>query len=971
MRRVCVAATVTAVAAIGAASAQGATRIQGEHAKLTDRDARTGYVAPTAQQRRLAARQGLKAAWNRFGTPSSLSVTRGSVATGLATVEVAAARQWIAANRALLGIDPADLELLSAAPIGAGRAVTLRQRFGGLPTGRDGLIIVGVANGRVAYVSSSLAKETEVSGARRLSAADAVRAAARDAGLRASDRHGQPRLVLVPTPERGVRRAWHVQLYADTADPQGVSSFVDAETGRVLVRESLVDHAADNPTWTVFPANPPLTYASTDTRTKWCWTTIASCSLVVGNSASPVPWDVDARTNAPTRTTEGNNSFAVHNWNSTDPFTVGTERATERVDREYTYPWTNQWFTSRCNPAVFDSPQRNDIDAARANLFAMHNRMHDWSYQLGFTETAWNMQSFNFARGGAENDPERGNAQAGARRIGTTAPSRDNANQITFADGTAPITNMYLWQPLAAAFYAPCVDGDYDMSVIAHEYTHAISNRMAGGPNTNLSGPQAGAMGESWSDLDAVEYLNANGYVPVADENPFAVGPYVTGDKVAGIRNYGMNNSPLNYSDVGYDFVCNDTRCLQQTQVHADGEIWSATNYDIRQAFLARYGAGNPALQTSCARGDTPVTACPGNRRWIQLMFDAWLLMPTGTVSMLDARNALIAADQIRFNGVNGDILWNAFAHRGLGQGASSNGTQDFDPVPSFESPFANEATLRFRPAGDAAGQAAQLFVGRYEARATPIADTDPGTSLSDTFKLAPGTYEFVGRGDGFGATRTTLTVRAGQLRDFAVTMRENFASAANGATAIGDGTSHGALIDDTESTNWASLGSPVAGKQVTVRLDPSRTAVTFRRVQVSAMLRTQRPWPEPNPLPNPDPGQSRFSALRQFEVLACQARGAVDCTQDSQFTSVFTSAADAFPSVVPRPRAPDLIMRSFTVPQTRATHVRLRVLTNQCTGTAAYQGDQDDDPVNVTDCREGSAQDDNVRAAELQVFAR
>ena len=78
---------------------------------------------------------------------------------------------------------------------------------------------------------------------------------------------------------------------------------------------------------------------------------------------------------------------------------------------------------------------------------------------------------------------------------------------------------------------------------------------------------------------------------------------------------------------------------------------------------------------------------------------------------------------------------------------------------------------------------------------------------------------------------------------------------------------------------------------------------------------------------------QSRFSALRQFELLACDARGAVDCSQPSQFTSVFTSAADAFPSAIPRPRAPELIIRSFAVPATRATHVRLRVLTNQCTG--------------------------------------
>ena len=115
-------------------------------------------------------------------------------------------------------------------------------------------------------------------------------------------------------------------------------------------------------------------------------------------------------------------------------------------------------------------------------------------------------------------------------------------------------------------------------------------------------------MGESWSDLMAIEYLHESGFTPVGGENPFAVGPYVTGDQVAGIRNYGMNDSPLNYSDVGYDFVCNDGNCTQRTQVHADGEIWSATNYDIRQAFIGRYGAGDTAPRR------TLVTACPGNR---------------------------------------------------------------------------------------------------------------------------------------------------------------------------------------------------------------------------------------------------------------------------------------------------------------------------------------------------------------------
>ena len=105
--------------------------------------------------------------------------------------------------------------------------------------------------------------------------------------------------------------------------------------------------------------------------------------------------------------------------------------------------------------------------------------------------------------------------------------------------------------------------------------------------------------------------------------------------------------------------------------MHADGEIWNGLNWAIRQAFIDRYGAGTPASQQSCADGQTPVAQCPGNRRWIQLVYDAWLLMASGNVSMLNARDALIAADQVRFGGVNKDLLWNVFASRGFGKNAS------------------------------------------------------------------------------------------------------------------------------------------------------------------------------------------------------------------------------------------------------------------------------------------------------------
>ena len=84
----------------------------------------------------------------------------------------------------------------------------------------------------------------------------------------------------------------------------------------------------------------------------------------------------------------------------------------------------------------------------------------------------------------------------------------------------------------------------------------------------------------------------------------------------------------------------------------------------------------------------------------------------------------------------------------------------------------------------------------------------------------------------------------------------------------------------------------------------------------------------------------------------------------------MFTSAANAFPGDIPRPLAPNLIIRPWEI-STTATDVMLVVLNNQCTGGPAFQGDQDNDPANNTDCTTGSAEGQTVSAAEFELFKR
>jgi len=517
------------------------------------------------------------------------------------------------------------------------------------------------------------------------------------------------------------------------------------------------------PKWRYFTANPTLDYSAETTPKNsviGCWFPGSGCTTPTGpfrNVAAPGPWDTLAGTGLGTMTTVGNNANTHEAW--VNPLAPGgTAQAPVSPTREYTTDFTDAWNNSQCDPTQL-TPGGNDIDASVTNLFVAHNRMHDFSYYLGFTEENYNLQASNLGRGGVEGDQETGNSQAGALTGGQPSYlGRDNANQITLQDGVPGITNQYLFQPIAGAFYAPCVDGGLDMGIVGHEYTHAISNRMIGGPDESITSEQGGAMGESWGDLTAGEYMFSHGYANGG--NPWAVGVYATGNKAVAIRDYAINKNPLNYSDYGFDSTGNE--------VHADGEIWNGTQWEVRQALVNKWNGAfpytNKQLQLRCAQatsGQTPLppNKCPGNRRWIQLVFDAFLLQQ-GATSMLDARDAMLAADRMRFGGADNEVMWTAFAKRGMGAGASTPSADSGDVIPSFASPKARNGTVTFtsRTPG-------KVYVGRYEARATPIADTTAGGKLKNVAKFTSGRYDLVFVSPKTGFKRFTLKVSPWQQK--------------------------------------------------------------------------------------------------------------------------------------------------------------------------------------------------------------
>ncbi len=249
---------------------------------------------------------------------------------------------------------------------------------------------------------------------------------------------------------------------------------------------------------------------------------------------------------------------------------------------------------------------------------------------------------------------------------------------------------------------------------------------------------------------------------------------------------------------------------------------------------------------------------------------------------------------------------------------------------------------------------------------------------------MLPGTYQFLFQAKGYGLKRFKATVdrgeddgdRGARLEEPRLRRPTARASTERARTA----STPTSLLDDTESTNWAGVNPAgttndgvsvdTPGQHPFVNVDLAGGRQVVRSLKVSAMLR-----PASDTDNDADAG-SRFTALRQFAIEACTESATSDCSSTlpstaggSPYTRVYTSPADAFNGVNPRPLAPALLEKTFDIPDTSATHLRLVALENQCTGQASYAGEQDADPLNATDCKSASTRDESVRAAELEAF--
>uniref|UniRef100_A0A8H7XPU0 Extracellular metalloproteinase n=1 Tax=Psilocybe cubensis TaxID=181762 RepID=A0A8H7XPU0_PSICU len=338
--------------------------------------------------------------------------------------------------------------------------------------------------------------------------------------------------------------------------------------------------------------------------------------------ASPLGWH---STGGPlTNTTSGNNVIA-------------SSYVTKLPIHQTSAPTNFVYFyNTTVDPLNGTNPQ-----AGAVNAFYVMNSVHDFAYMYGFDEKAFNFQVNNFGLGGVGGDP-----------VLLTVQDTRNFNTAQFAtppEGQSPECSTYLFTGPGNAVRR---DTDMDNSMLVHEATHGITNRLTGGGTADCLGSlYSSGLGEGWSDMMA-DWVSQSPD-PVQD---FTFSRYLFNDTHGG-RKYPYSTdpavNPLRFSSL-----------TGVTDVHSIGEVWANMLHNVYAVLVNSFGFSNEA------RVNPDVNK--GNVIFLHLFMDALSIQPCEP-SFLQARDAFIQADHNRYNGTHACMIWKAFASRGLGTNAVQN----------------------------------------------------------------------------------------------------------------------------------------------------------------------------------------------------------------------------------------------------------------------------------------------------------
>ncbi|QNE19606.1 peptidase M36 [Kribbella qitaiheensis] len=470
-------------------------------------------------------------------------------------------------------------------------------------------------------------------------------------------------------------------------------------------------------------------------------------------------------------------------------------------------------FICTWDPAKPDSwkvNQKQDV----TNAFYLASNFHDWLQKgpIGFTPAAGNFTT-------AGGDPVSLNALDGAATAANGGPDAnhlDNANMNTPPDGLSPTMQMYLWHTPGADdtqdAFVPS-SGANDASILYHEYTHGLSNRLVvdASGNSTLNSIQAGSMGEAWSDFYAMDYLVTNRLEKdTSKDGEVLEGKYVSAGALFRTQAMDCSVGSASPNCVGIDgsqggYTYGDFPTIGGApEVHSSGEVWAQTLWDIRKKL------GRTKALSDITRGMELSPADP---------------------SMLDMRNAILQADLVAFGGANQKALWKIFANRGMGWFAGATNAGDSLPaedthVPPTGATATLSGTVIDKDTNTGVSGALVFIAGHdsgFGGDYTAVTNAQGKYTIPGIF---PGTYpKFVVAAKGYEILNQSVTVSAsGTTANFSP--RRNWASASGGGTVkafngpdFSPQCGPGFAIDSGQGTGWGSTTGDNAGNPTNVMI--------------------------------------------------------------------------------------------------------------------------------------------------------
>ncbi|KAK2630035.1 hypothetical protein QTJ16_000855 [Diplocarpon rosae] len=432
-------------------------------------------------------------------------------------------------------------------------------------------------------------------------------------GVVGSTSKPKARLVYFQKPDTTVVRAWRLEIHVDM---NWCLLYIEASEGLdILAVVDYVSHA----TYNVFP---------------WGTNDPSKGSRVIetdpqNHFASTLGW---LRGYPPEA--KGNNAITVKDWKDENGW-PRTFSPNGGPNLDFNFPLD----LSSADPDSY-------VSASATQLFYTVNRYHDLLYLLGFHEAAGNFQDENFGQGGLGGDAVVLHAQDSAGANG--------ASFIAPADGERPHMYMYIWNQTD-----PSRDSSFDAGIVIHEYTHGLSKRLVGGPENSacLSTEEGRGLSEGWSDFMAIATQVKQTHTRAQD---FVFGDWVSGNK-AGLRSYpystNKNTNPLTYIHAN-----------SNKESHFLGSIWATMLNEVLWNLIKKHGISNNPLPEFHHNG----VPTDGKFLAMKLVVDSMALLPCNP-NFRQARNAILEADLILTGGDNTCLLWDAFAKRGLGDGADSS----------------------------------------------------------------------------------------------------------------------------------------------------------------------------------------------------------------------------------------------------------------------------------------------------------